>query len=62
MRSLFKADITYDSMKTAKSRCSYINKDYTLQEKAYNVDKRILQLNRSIEKYFSERVETIIKQ
>ena len=62
MRSLLEADITYGSMKTAKSRCSFINEDYTLQEKAYNVDKRILQLNRSIEKYFSERVETIIKQ
>ena len=62
MCSLLKADITYGSMKTAKNRCSFINDDYTLQEKAYNVDKRILQLNRSIEKYFSERVETIIKQ
>ena len=62
MCSLFNLGITYESMKTAKSRGSFINKDYTLQEKAYNVDIRIAQLNRSIEKYFSDSVDKIIKR
>lgn len=61
MCALFNANIKYESMKTAKSRASYINKDYTLQEKAYTIDHRISQLNRSIEKYFSDRVDKITK-
>ena len=61
MHSLFNIDITYESMKSAKKRALYINKDYTLQEKAYTIDNKIAQLNRSIEKYFSDKVEKITK-
>lgn len=59
--SILDVKITYDAMKTAKNRAIYINKDYTLQDKAYSQDKRIAELNRSIEAHFRQRVEEIKK-
>lgn len=58
--SIFDSDITYDALKKAKSRAQYINKDYTLQEKAYSCDNRIAQLYKSIEAHFRKRMEEII--
>lgn len=58
--SILGVETTYDALKRAKSRAQYINKDYTLDEKAYGVDKRISQLHRSIEAYFRKRVDEII--
>lgn len=56
LNSIFDVEISYNSMKTAKSRAQYINADYTLQPKAYSEEKRIGELQRSIEAYFRNRL------